>query len=101
MVGDAGVGGVGLQSRTGGWRDHTPHHASAERAKWKRGGGNEKENETTGWWGGVRRGPLRLPTSTFVRPADVPEKNRGRGLHTAAPDHPQQAGNLKFELFVF
>lgn len=40
-------GGVCLQPSTGGWRTHTPNHANAERAKWKRVGGNETEDETT------------------------------------------------------
>lgn len=42
------VGGeVCLQPSTGGWGTHTPNHASAERAKWKRVGGNETEDETS------------------------------------------------------
>lgn len=45
--GGRGGGGVCLQPSTGGWRTHTPNHANAERAKWKRVGGNETEDETT------------------------------------------------------
>lgn len=33
------------QAREGGGT-HTPNHASAERAKWKRVGGNETDDET-------------------------------------------------------
>lgn len=75
-------GGVGLQLNMGGWRAHTPNHASAVRAKRKRVGGNETQEETSRWRlgrgagkGSDRMDPLRLP---------APVKNREEGLHTAA-----------------
>lgn len=70
---------VCLRTSTAGSKTHTPNHASAKRAKWKRLGGNETENETPCWWGRAGEdwdwwGPSRIPASICCS-----WKEQGRG----------------------